>query len=124
MMSTTSSPKEVSKTEMTEKPAAVETGAAISMTWDCVCACGETINEQCSGMCDPRKGHRCMCEQCVGEVSKTEMTETGAAKKKRTIKARVPIEPERGTDNSSKRIRLGKQTDRMREKLAQRKEVK
>ena len=34
-------------------------------TWDCVCECNKIINEQCSGYCDPRKNHRCVCDECA-----------------------------------------------------------
>jgi hypothetical protein len=36
--------------------------------WDCECReCGEEINDQCQGYCDPRRGHKCICLDCFDE---------------------------------------------------------
>jgi len=36
--------------------------------WDCECReCGEEINDQCQGYCDPRRGHKCICDACHEE---------------------------------------------------------
>lgn len=33
--------------------------------WDCVCGvCAEPNNEECSGGCNPKKGHSCVCSKC------------------------------------------------------------
>jgi hypothetical protein len=46
-------------------------------TWDCVCVCGEMNGAQCSGFCDPRKGHHCMCEKCGEKEESESETECG-----------------------------------------------
>ena len=75
-----------------------ETKTTSGPEWDCECReCGEEINDQCQGYCDPRRGHKCICLDCFDEQeSDAESEDESESEEEEPIRPpRVPYEDDK-----------------------------